>query len=413
MQAFASYVEAFRVAIGSLNSSKLRSFLTLLGIILATTTLIVVMSMVHGMDVYVAEQVSDMGTDGFRVHRIPILGDFDPKKYIELEKKNPKLDMEEYAFLKSHLSLVREIGVEAGDQVSVKFKEQNVDSVDLMGATPNVSVVSNIQVSAGRFPSDFDDRRRAAVAFIGNDLTEKFFEGRDPLGKVVQVQGRPFEVIGTAKKRGSVFGNSRDNFVIIPINTFLKTFGSHPDLEFSALAIDHAHLEEAQNETRAPLRAYRHLRPNQDDNFGLLASDSLVGLWDKLTGVLATMAVGIVSVFMVVGGVVIMNIMLAVVTERTYEIGIRKAVGARRSDVLRQFLIESSLLAATGGVFGVLTAWALAVLVRTATPMPMAVPKSAIFIGVGISAIVGLFFGVYPARRAAMLDPIQALRYER
>jgi putative ABC transport system permease protein len=414
MQAFASYVEAFRVAVGSLNSSKLRSFLTLLGIILATTTLIVVMSMVHGMDVYVAEQVSDMGTDGFRVHRIPLLGEFDPKKYIELEKKNPKLNMEEYAFLKSHLSLVREFGAEANyDQVSLKFRDQNVDSVQLMGATPNVNVVSNIQVAAGRFLSDFDNRRRAAVVVIGNDITEKFFEGRDPVGKTIQIDGRPFEVIGTVKKRGSVFGDSRDNFVVIPIETFLKTFGAHPDIMFSALAVDHMRLEDAQGETRTLLRAYRHLRPNQDDNFGLLASDSLVGLWDRLTGVLSTMAVGIVSVFMVVGGVVVMNIMLAVVTERTYEIGIRKAVGARRSDVLRQFLIESSLLSAMGGVFGVLMAWSIAVLVRTATPMPMAVPKSAIFVGVGISALVGLFFGVYPARRAAMLDPIQALRYER
>jgi putative ABC transport system permease protein len=414
MQSFASYIEAFRVAVGSLNSSKLRSFLTLLGIILATTTLIIVMSMIHGMDVYVAEQVSDMGTDGFRVHRIPLLGEFDPKKFIELEKKNPKLTMEEYAFLKSHLSLVRELGAEANyDQVSLKFRNQNVDSVELMGATPNVSVVSNIQVASGRFLSDFDDRRRAAVVFIGSDITEKFFEGRDPLGKTIQIDGRPFEVIGTAKKRGSVFGNSRDNFVVIPIETFLKTFGSHPDIMFSAVAIDHMRLEDAQGETRTLLRAYRHLRPNQDDNFGLLASDSLVGLWDRLTGVLSTMALGIVSVFMVVGGVVVMNIMLAVVTERTYEIGIRKAVGARRSDVLRQFLIESALLSATGGIFGVLVAWALAVLVRTATPMPMAVPKSAIFVGVGISALVGLFFGVYPARRAAMLDPIQALRYER
>jgi putative ABC transport system permease protein len=413
MQGLGSYVEAFRVAVGSLNGSKLRSFLTLLGIILATTTLIIVMSIIHGMDVYVAEQVSDMGTDGFRVHRIPLLGDFDPKKYIELEKKNPKLNMEEYAFLKSHLTLVREFGAEANNQVSLKFRGQNVDSVQLMGATPNVTIISNMQVAAGRFLSEFDNRRRAAVVVIGNDITEKFFEGRDPLGKIIQISGRPFEVIGTVKKRGSVFGDSRDNFVVIPIETFLKTFGSRPEIMFSALALDHMRLEDAQSEARALIRAYRHLRPNQDDNFGLLASDSLVGLWDKLTGVLSTMAVGIVSVFMVVGGVVVMNIMLAVVTERTYEIGIRKAVGARRSDVLRQFLIESSLLSASGGALGVLAAWAVAVLVRTATPMPMAVPRSAIFIGVGISALVGLFFGVYPARRAARLDPIQALRYER
>jgi putative ABC transport system permease protein len=172
-------------------------------------------------------------------------------------------------------------------------------------------------------------------------------------------------------------------------------------------------MEDAQDEVRALLRALRRLRPNQEENFGLLASASLVALWDRLTGVLATMAVGIVSIFMVVGGVVIMNIMLAVVTERTYEIGIRKAVGARQSDILLQFLVESSLLSASGGFIGVVLAWIAATLVRAATPMPTAVPLSAVVVGVGLSALVGLFFGVYPARRAAVMNPIQALRWER
>lgn len=413
MRTFSSYREAFSVAAGSLSSSKLRSFLTLLGIILATTTLIVVMSMVHGMDVYVASEVSDMGTDGFRVHRIPILGDFDPKKYLELERKNPKLDMELYRFLKSHLTLVRELGAEAYQNVSVKYKTESLTSVELMGATPNVAAISNIQTAGGRFITEFDDQRRSAVAFIGTDVVEKFFDGRDPAGKMILIDGRPFEVIGTARKRGSVFGNSRDNFIVIPIGTFLKTFGSRPELMFSASAIDHLRLEDAQDETRALLRAYRRLRANQEDNFGLLTSASLVALWDRLTGVLATMAVGIVSVFMVVGGVVVMNIMLAVVTERTYEIGIRKAVGARKVDILRQFLIESSMLSALGGLAGVALAWVIATLAGRFTPMPMAVPPSAVVVGVGVSALVGLFFGVYPARRAAQLDPIQALRYER
>jgi putative ABC transport system permease protein len=251
------------------------------------------------------------------------------------------------------------------------------------------------------------------VVFIGGDVRDKFFIGRDPVGQTITLDGRPFEVIGAARKRGSVFGSSRDNFVAIPMNSFLKTFGARPEMSFSALALDRARLVEAQDEARALLRAHRRLRPNQEDNFGLLASDSLVALWDRLTGVLASMAVGIVSVFMVVGGVVVMNIMLAVVTERTYEIGIRKAVGARRSDILWQFLIESSLLAAVGGLAGVLIAWTVAALVRATTPMPMALPPSAVVVGVGLSALVGLIFGVYPARRAAGLDPIQALRFER
>jgi putative ABC transport system permease protein len=413
MRATASYREALFVAAGSLRSSKLRSFLTLLGVILATTTLIVVMSVIHGMDVYMAEQVSDMGTDGFRIQRIPLLGDFDPKKYIELEKKNPKFRLDEYQFLKSRLTLVREFGMETGRSVSLRYKTEDLNAVELNGLTPNAAVISNIQVELGRFISETDDQRRRNVAFIGQDVYEKFLRGRDPVGKTLMVDSLPFEIIGTAKKRGSVFGFSRDNFVVIPVGTFLKSFGARPELTFSALAVNHERLSDAQDEARVLLRAYRRLRPNQEDNFGLMASDSLVGLWDRLTGVLSTMAVGIVSVFMVVGGVVIMNIMLAVVTERTYEIGIRKAVGARRVDILRQFLIESSMLAALGGLAGVTLAWLVALMVRASTPMPMAVPRSAIVVGVGISALVGLFFGVYPAKRAAQLDPIQALRWER
>ena len=252
MRTLASYREALSIAFGSLSSSKLRSFLTLLGVILATTTLIVVMSMVHGMDVYVAEKVSDMGTDGFRVQRIPMLGDFDPKKYLELEKKDPKLSMEEYGFLKTHLSLVREFGVEADQNVSVSYHAGTLDGVDLMGATENVAAITNLEPDAGRFFASFEDDRRMNVAVIGDDIRDRFFRDSDPIGKMLTVSGVPFEIIGTVKKLGSAFGQSRDNFVVIPIHTFLKTFGFRPELEFSALAIDHARLSDAQDEsTRA------------------------------------------------------------------------------------------------------------------------------------------------------------------
>ncbi|HEX6972554.1 MAG TPA: FtsX-like permease family protein, partial [Limnochordia bacterium] len=256
-------------------------------------------------------------------------------------------------------------------------------------------------------------RRRAPVAFIGNDLRTKFFEGKDPIGKTISVEGVPYEVIGVAKTLGSVFGNSMDNFVMIPIESYFKSYGNRRGLALVAKAIDQTRLSEAQDEVRVLLRSYRHLGPGQDDNFSIFASETIVSLWEQLTAAIAGMAVGIVSVFMVVGGIVIMNIMLAVVTERTHEIGIRKSLGARRADILNQYLVESATLSGTGGLIGVILAWGLAVLVRNTTSVPMALPYTSVLIGVGLSATVGLFFGIYPARRASRLDPIEALRVEK
>jgi len=200
---------------------------------------------------------------------------------------------------------------------------------------------------------------------------------------------------------------------MIPIESYFKTYGARKGIDLVAKAIDQEHLMQAEDEIRMLLRAYRHLRPNQDDNFSIFASDTFVSLWNRLTSAIAAMAVGIVSVFMVVGGIVIMNIMLAAVTERTHEIGIRKSLGARRRDILNQFLVEASFLAASGGLVGVIAAWLLAILVRNVTPLPMVLPWSSVLIGVGLSGVVGMFFGIYPARRASKLDPIEALRVER
>jgi putative ABC transport system permease protein len=412
MKSTASFGEAASVAWKSLRSSKLRSFLTLLGIILATTTLIAVMSVINGMNVYIAQEVSDMGVDGYRVHRVVMLGENNPKKWLELNKKNPQLSPDEYDFLKSHLNLTRELGMQAERGVTVKYGAQALDWIELDGVSPNMAVISSVQVAQGRFITDADDRRRLEVAFIGNDIRDKFFPSSDPVGKTILVQGRPFEIIGVAKAQGSVFGQSKDKFLMIPIQTYIKQWSSRQGLAFAGLALDRDHLEQAQEEMRVTLRAVRHLKPGQDDNFGLIASDSLVALWDRITGAIAATAVAVVSVFMVVGGVVIMNIMLAVVTERTHEIGIRKSVGARRVDILNQFLVESSMLAAFGGFTGVALAWLVALIVRNATPVPMQLPLSAIIVGVGLSTLVGLFFGIYPARQASKLDPIEALRHE-
>jgi len=408
----ASFWEAVTGALQSLRSSKLRSFLTLLGIILATTTLIAVMAVISGMDVYIAENVSNMGADGYRVLRI-VMMQWDPKKFLEMQRRNPLLKRDEYEFLRTHASLTREMGMVSYRNVNVHNGKDMVEGATLMGASPNIAVIGNFAAEEGRVFSETENSRHLNVAFIGHDIKDKLFIGANPIGQTIVMEGLPFQVVGQAKAKGSVFGQSQDNFVIVPVETYFKIWGARSGMEYDAVAIDHAHLAQAQEETRMLLRAYRHLGPKDDDTFSMLTSDALVGFFDQLTSAIAATAVGVVSVFMVVGGVVIMNIMLAVVTERTHEIGIRKSVGARRKDILNQFLVESAMLAAIGGLMGVALAWLVAVLVRNLTPVPMSVPASAVFVGVALSAAVGLFFGIYPAQRAARLDPIEALRVEK
>ena len=254
-----------------------------------------------------------------------------------------------------------------------------MEGVDIEGITDNIPAINNVQVGVGRGITYEEVRRHAPVAFIGNDIRTRFFEGRDPVGKTIAIEGNPYEVVGVAKELGSVFGNSQDNFVMIPIESYFKTYGEpqrHPPggQSHRPAAPD----ARPRTKSRVLLRSFRHLRPGQDDNFSIFASDTIVSLWEQLTATIAGMAVGIVSVFMVVGGIVIMNIMLAVVTERTHEIGIRKSLGARRGDILNQYLVESAVLAGAGGLVGVAVAWIVAVLVRSFTSVPMALPWSSV-----------------------------------
>ena len=408
----ASFWESARIAIDSLNKSKLRSFLTLLGIILATTTLIVVMAFVNGMNLYIANKLSDMGSDGFRVVRIAFIGDWDPKKYIEMERRNPQIHPVEYEFIRDNAVTLSAIGMETSRNVTIGYKGQTMQQVELDGITAEIPAISNIEVAVGRAPTESEVQHHAPVAFIGQDVNEKFFDGVEPVGKYLLVDGVQYQVIGVAKAKGSVFGQSQDKFVAVPIYSYFKTYGLnlHTDMALFAKAADSTHLEKAKDEVRMLLRAYRHLGPKDDDTFTIFGSDTLSNAWQNLTGAITGMAFAVVSVFLVVGGIVIMNIMLAVVTERTREIGIRKSLVARRQDILNQFLVESAVLSMIGGLIGVAVAFLATVVVRNATPLPMEMPLASVALGVGLSAGVGLFFGIYPARQAARLDPIVALQ---
>lgn len=371
------------------------------------------MSMIHGMDVYIANTVSNMGSDGFRIVKIAFVGNFDPKKYLQMQKRNPELSPEEFQYLKDHATLVSDFGMGDSRTVSVSLGSQSLTNVSLNGGTENWAELSNTQIANGRYFSEIEDRHHAMVAVIGADIKSNLFGDADPIGREIKIEGRPFTVIGVAEAKGSVFGQSQDAFIDIPIHSYFQIYGSRTGIGYAARAADQTVLEQAKDQMRMLIRARRHERPGEDDTFSILSSDSLVSAWDRLTSAIAATAVAIVSIFMVVGGVVIMNIMLAVVTERTHEIGIRKSVGARRQDILNQFLVESSMLAGMGGFIGVMVAWIVSMAVRRLTPVPMAVPFSAILIGLGLSTAVGLFFGIYPAQRASKLDPIEALRVER
>jgi putative ABC transport system permease protein len=272
--------------------------------------------------------------------------------------------------------------------------------------------MTNTEIETGRYFTDPEVRSSQEVVFIGQDIKERFFPSVDPLGKTLLIGGRQFTVIGVGKPKGSAFGSSQDNFVSIPIETYFKMFGSRTGVDYNFIAIDAAHMQQAQEEVEVLLRAYRHLLPSQESTFTLLSSNTLVSAFNSITGSIQAAALAIVSVFMVVGGVVIMNIMLAVVSERTREIGVRKSVGARRQDILYQFLVESSTLSATGGLIGVALCWIIATAVTDLTGFPMKMPIAGVILGVTLSALVGLFFGIYPAQRASKLDPIVALRSE-
>jgi putative ABC transport system permease protein len=403
-----TFAETLKLAMDSLRAHKLRSFLTLLGVILAVATLVSVMSVIAGLNKYIADKVADLGANVFVIDRFGIITSEDA--WVQAQKR-PLITEEEFERFRDTSQLAKQVAGYDRQNMQTRSGDAILENTQVIGITANYAEIENLSIAQGRFITTADEEHRSEVTFIGADLAEKFFPNVDPIGKTVRAGTHTYEVVGVGGRIGSALGRSKDNYLLLPLGTYLKGWHTANDsLAIFVQASNAETMQSAEEEARMLFRAWRHIPYTGPDNFAILGSDSIMALWHQLTGNLAFVAVALVSVFLVVGGIVIMNIMLASVTERTREIGLRRSLGARKQHILLQFLTESAVLAAAGGLIGILGAGVIVLFVKNVFSFPMDMPFGAVVLSLLLATGVGLFFGIFPAMRAAKLDPIEALR---
>ena len=400
-------VEAVFIALQAIWANKLRSFMTVLGNIVAVMSIVTVVSLITGMDTYVGDAiVSGVGADGFTVERTGITT---TQEEIDQDRNNPRITTKEAEYIRQFSPLVSAVVARAQSRGKVAYNQAVLEQAEVIGVTRDYLYFSNFDVERGRMISQIEIDRYTPVVILGSDVATRLFSGADPLDKTIRIGGRQFRVVGVSEQRGSMGGRSQDEYVVIPLGNYQKIYGSQQSLNLMVKPKDTSLMGQAMDDAVVAMRTFRGLTPKEPNNFGVFSSGTIIDIYEQATNGIFAVLIGVVALSLVVGGIVIMNIMLMAVSERTREIGLRKALGARRVDIMWQVLSESVALSLLGGIFGTALGAGAATMIDRLAPVPASVHVWSITLAITLTAVVGLFFGIYPASKAAALDPIDAL----
>ena len=405
--------QGMNIALRALWENKLRTFLTLLGNIVGTMSVIAVVSLIGGIDDYVKEKVAGEGSNVFSLERFNFFEAItDLDAFLEAIARNPRIKLSDVDYMRVRIPSASYVAAAASSDAQVSYHDEWVDRISIEGRSEEYPMIDDAPLFLGRHFSRLEDQKSANVTVVGWEVYTRLFPGRDPLGARIKIGRKHFTVIGVVEDLGTVLGESKNRFVYIPIKTFLKTYSSRTSIEIKVKAADITLLQQAVDEATMAMRIRHGLRPMEDDDFAIVTSENLISLWEKISTSIFNALIFIVSIALVVGGVVLMNVMLVSVTERTNEVGLRKALGARKSNIVWQFIVESITLSLIGGIMGILFGVTIAAIISKISPLPYVVAPWSIAAGLIVTFFIGLVFGTYPASKAANLDPVVALHFE-